>query len=46
MLCGLKHVGAVGINGKVYCIGGFVEQNHSAVSDVRVYDPLIDKGGS
>jgi len=43
MLRGLNHVGAVGINGKVYCLGGFVEQNHFAVSDVRVYDPVIDK---
>jgi hypothetical protein len=38
----LNHAG-VGINGKVYCIGGCVEQNHSAVSDVSVYDPVIDK---
>ena len=36
---GLNHVGAVGLGGKIYCIGWFVEQNKTSVADVVVYDP-------
>jgi N-acetylneuraminic acid mutarotase len=39
---GLNHVGAVGLNGKIYCVGGFLEQNRNAVTDVSVYDPATD----
>jgi N-acetylneuraminic acid mutarotase len=37
---GLNHVGATGLGGKIYCIGGFIEQNRTAAPDVSVYDLL------
>ena len=39
---GLNHVGAVGLGGKVYCIGGFIEQNRTAAPDVSAYDQATD----
>lgn len=39
---GLNHIGAVGLGGKVFCIGGFIEQSQTAAPDVSVYDPRTD----
>ena len=38
----LDHVGAVGLEGMVYAIGGFVNQNRGAVADAYAYDPATD----
>jgi hypothetical protein len=32
-----NHVAPIGFGGKLYAIGGFVQQNFSAISDVSVY---------
>ena len=39
---GLNHVGAIGLNVKIYCVGGFIEQNRTPAADVSVYDPATD----
>ena len=40
-----EHVGAVGLNGVVYAIGGFANQNTEAVADAYAYayDPATDR---
>ena len=43
---GLNHVGAIGLGGKIYCIGGFIEQNRNAAPDVSAYDPATTRGKS
>lgn len=40
---GLNHVAAVGFNGRVYALGGFLDQNRNAVSDVNEYDVPGDR---
>jgi hypothetical protein len=30
---GLNHIGAVGLGGKVFCIGGFIEQSQTAAPE-------------
>lgn len=43
MLRGANHVAPIGFGGKLYVIGGFVQQNYSAISDVSVYEPSTDR---
>jgi N-acetylneuraminic acid mutarotase len=40
---GGNHVAAVGLDGKLYAIGGFTLQNADAFADVSAYDPATDK---
>jgi len=40
---GLNHIGAVGLEGKIYTFGGFAAQNDSAVADANVYDPATNR---
>jgi N-acetylneuraminic acid mutarotase len=42
MPLGLNHVAVVGLNGKLYACGGFVQQNRGAVPDVYEYDVRLD----
>jgi hypothetical protein len=43
MLRGAKHITAIGLAGKLYAIGGLLEQNFSAIADVSAYDPSSDR---
>src|SRR5579885_1701292 len=40
---GLNHVGAAGLGGRIYAIGGFQQLNRDAVADCWVYDPAADR---
>lgn len=39
----LNHVGAAGLNGKVYTIGGFIHSNTDATDRCFVYDPAANR---
>src|SRR5712691_1555954 len=40
---GLSHVGAVGMNGKIYVVGGFIRNVHLGAQDAAFeYDPAKD----
>lgn len=40
---GVNHLATVGLNGKIYAVGGFIEQNKNAVTNVWEYDIATDK---
>jgi N-acetylneuraminic acid mutarotase len=40
---GLNHVAVVAMAGRVYALGGFVEQNTAPVTDVHAYDVAADR---
>ncbi len=40
---GMNHVGVTTYDGRIYTFGGFILQNHDAVTDAYVYDPQTDR---
>ena len=43
MLRGANHIATIGFDGKLYAIGGFLEQNFSAIADLSAYNPSSDR---
>ena len=40
---GLDHIGVVGLNGKIYTVGGFTNGNKAAVADCYAFDSATDR---
>jgi N-acetylneuraminic acid mutarotase len=40
---GANHVAVVAMEGRVYALGGFIEQNRAAITDVSAYDVATDR---